>query len=231
MSECKLKNPGLDKAEDTAPFTAIIACGNSNRSDDGVASYVVKQLANLPNRADVRLFDTGTNGMEVMFKARGCSTLILIDASDSGQAPGTLCKVPGAELERIPEPGLNLHNFRWENALYAGQRIFGDEFPNDISVYLIEAENLGLGLRMGMEKHSLLKKSSAYSRCLQKATHLMLLKTFYGNAQRFSNQILPTQLLSMKHSRKKTISASYHFECYAFQSKLLKATLQLTCFQ
>lgn len=148
MSECKLKNPGLDKAEDTAPFTAIIACGNSNRSDDGVASYVVKQLANLPNRADVRLFDTGTNGMEVMFKARGCSTLILIDASDSGQAPGTLCKVPGAELERIPEPGLNLHNFRWENALYAGQRIFGDEFPNDISVYLIEAENLGLGLEL-----------------------------------------------------------------------------------
>ncbi len=148
MSECKLKNPGLDKAEDTAPFTAIIACGNSNRSDDGVASYVVQQLANLPNRADVRLFDTGTNGMEVMFKARGCSTLILIDASDSGQAPGTLCKVPGAELERIPEPGLNLHNFRWENALYAGQRIFGDEFPNDISVYLIEAENLGLGLEL-----------------------------------------------------------------------------------
>lgn len=148
MSECNVKNPELDKAEDTAPFTAIIACGNSNRSDDGVASYVVQQLANLPDRADVRLFDTGTNGMEVMFKARGCSTLILIDASDSGQPPGTLCKVPGAELERIPEPGLNLHNFRWENALYAGQRIFGDKFPNDISVYLIEAENLGLGLEL-----------------------------------------------------------------------------------
>ncbi|WP_372779596.1 hydrogenase maturation protease [Litorivivens sp.] len=148
MSECKLKNPGPGKAEDTSPFTAIIACGNSNRSDDGVASYVVQQLSSLPARADIRLFDTGTNGMEVMFKARGCSTLILIDASDSGQAPGTLCKVPGAELERIPEPGLNLHNFRWENAVYAGQRIFGDEFPNDISVYLIEAENLGLGLTL-----------------------------------------------------------------------------------
>ncbi len=148
MNEGELKNPGAGNVEDREAFTAIIACGNSNRSDDGVASYVVQQLARLPARADVRLFDTGTNGMEVMFKARGCSALILIDASDSGQPPGTLCNVPGAQLERIPEPGLNLHNFRWENAVYAGQRIFGDEFPNDISVYLIEAENLGLGLEL-----------------------------------------------------------------------------------
>ncbi len=152
MSNCELQkhqlSAGVGKPQNIEPFTAIIACGNSNRSDDGVASYILQQLASLPSRADVRLFDTGTNGMEVMFKARGCRALILIDASDSGQSPGTLCKVPGAQLERIPEPGLNLHNFRWENAVYAGQRIFADEFPNDISVYLIEAENLGLGLEL-----------------------------------------------------------------------------------
>ncbi len=129
-------------------FTAIIGCGNSNRSDDGVGAYIIQHLQTLPTRRDIRLFDTGTNGMEVMFKARGCQRLILIDASLSGQPSGALHRVPGEQLASAPEPGLNLHNFRWENALYAGRRIFAEQFPDDVCVYLIEAETVALGLHL-----------------------------------------------------------------------------------
>lgn len=126
----------------------IIGCGNSNRQDDGAGAYVAQKLMSLLKKPhnDVRVFDAGTSGMDIMFQARGCNSLIIIDANQSDSEPGTIFKVPGKELEHIPEPSYSLHNFRWDNALYAGRRIYQDKFPTDITVFLIEAENLDLGV-------------------------------------------------------------------------------------
>ena len=128
---------------------AVIGCGNPNRSDDGAGVAVIQALresAALRERADVRLFDAGTDGMAVMFAARGCATLIVIDSCKTGGEPGALFEVPGAELEAPHQPSLNLHDFRWDHALHAGRRIFGDQFPRDVVVLLVEAGSLALGV-------------------------------------------------------------------------------------
>jgi hydrogenase maturation protease len=96
----------------------------------------------------VQVFDAGTGGMDVMFQARGASRLIIIDASRSGSEPGAIFKVPGRELESEPDAAFSLHDFRWQHALTAGRKIFGAEFPRDVTVFLIEAENLGFGLEL-----------------------------------------------------------------------------------
>jgi hydrogenase maturation protease len=127
----------------------VIGCGNSNRQDDGAGVYVAQQLMSIMKTKpvdNVRVFDAGTAGMDIMFQARGCKALIIIDANQSASEPGTIFEVPGKELENIPEPSYNLHDFRWDNALYAGRRIFQDKFPTDIAVFLIEADNLDLGI-------------------------------------------------------------------------------------
>lgn len=84
--------------------------------------------------------------MAAMFAARGCRTLIVIDASCSGSEPGAIFEVPGAELELRYEPSLNLHDFRWDHALFAGRKIFREDFPSDVVVLLIEAQSVGLGI-------------------------------------------------------------------------------------
>ncbi len=137
----------------------IIGCGNSNRLDDGAGVYVARQLMSImkANPVDqVRVYDAGTAGMDIMFRARGCDALIIIDANQSASEPGTIFEVPGLELENIPEPSYNLHDFRWDNALYAGRRIYQEQFPADIAVFLIEAENLdlGIGLSESVQKAS-----------------------------------------------------------------------------
>ena len=127
----------------------IIGCGNSNRQDDGAGVYVAQQLMSIMkvNPVDkVRVFDAGTAGMDIMFQARGCDALIIIDANQSSSEPGTIFEVPGFELENIPEPSYYLHDFRWDNALYAGRRIYQENFPTKIDVFLIEVENLDLGI-------------------------------------------------------------------------------------
>ena len=56
--------------------------------------------------------------------------------------------MPGHELEGKPPGSFNLHDFRWDHALYSGRQIFKDEFPTDVTVYLIEAKSLELGLEL-----------------------------------------------------------------------------------
>ncbi|MEQ8289317.1 MAG: hydrogenase maturation protease [Gammaproteobacteria bacterium] len=127
----------------------IIGCGNANRSDDAVGIVVAQSLNSYldknPNN-NVNIFDAGTSGMDVMFMARGCEQLIIVDASSTGSDPGAIYEVPGEELENIPAPSYNLHDFRWDNALYAGRKIFKENFPKKVNVYLIEAESLEFGL-------------------------------------------------------------------------------------
>ncbi|MEM8780025.1 MAG: hydrogenase maturation protease [Cyanobacteria bacterium P01_G01_bin.49] len=129
----------------------IIGCGNLNRCDDAVGVIIAQKLQNFSNKypsSKVRIFDCGTAGMEVMFQARGSQKLIIIDACSTGSEPGSIYKVPGKELEELPQPSYSLHDFRWDHALAAGRKIFKDDFPDDVTVYLIEAENLGLGLEI-----------------------------------------------------------------------------------
>lgn len=129
----------------------IIGCGNLNRNDDAVGVIIAQRLQQFITQnphPNVRVYDCGTAGMEVMFQARGSKTLIIIDASSTNSEPGAIFKVPGKELEALPEPSYNLHDFRWDNALAAGRKIFQNDFPQEVTVYLIEAANLGFGLEL-----------------------------------------------------------------------------------
>lgn len=138
----------------SAGLHAVIGCGNLNRSDDGIGVIVAQRLKqwliDTPCEG-VAVFDAGTGGMDVMFQARGATSLILVDACLSGSQPGSIFKLPGEEVTDRPESGYSLHDFRWNHALYAGQRIFGDAFPRDVTVYLVEAANVSLGIELSPE--------------------------------------------------------------------------------
>lgn len=133
---------------------AVVGCGNPARRDDGAGPAVIARLQQcLEPRANVQLLDAGTDGMAVMFSARGCDRLIIVDAARTGVEAGAIYEVPGAELERPYQPGFNLHDFRWDSALHAGRRIFGEAFPADVTVLLIEAQSVdfGVGLSPAVE--------------------------------------------------------------------------------
>jgi hydrogenase maturation protease len=130
---------------------AVIGCGNANRSDDGVGGAVLRLLAarNLDSAPSlVRLLDAGTDGVAVMFAARGCQRLIVVDACRSGAEPGAVFEVPGEALGDTDAPPLATHEFRWDHAIAAGRRIFRDDFPADVTVFLVEAESVGFGIEL-----------------------------------------------------------------------------------
>jgi hydrogenase maturation protease len=135
-------------ADLTTPDIAVLGCGNPNRSDDGAGPRVIAMLREAGLPAQVRLFDVGTDGMTAMYRARGATHLVVVDARVPGGTPGAVYEVPGEIVAAPPAKGAGLHEFRWDHALYAGHRIYGTAFPATVVVLLIEAETLDLGLSL-----------------------------------------------------------------------------------
>jgi hydrogenase maturation protease len=133
-----------------AAAIAVIGAGNPTRGDDGVGSAIIRRLSDgaLGRLAPVvRLYDAGTDGLAVMFAARGCTTLIIVDACRSGELPGAVFEIPAQELDAPALPA-GTHEMRWEHALASGRHIFADQFPTDVRVFLIEAESLEFGIEL-----------------------------------------------------------------------------------
>jgi len=126
----------------------VIGCGNVLRRDDGVGVVVARRLAQRLAQhpiPDVQALDCGTAGFEVMYRARGSSALVLVDAAHTGGEAGAIYEVPGEEVAAVAMPEVNLHAFRWDHAIGVGRAIYKDEFPAEVTVLLVEAAALDYG--------------------------------------------------------------------------------------
>lgn len=132
--------------------TAIMGFGNPCRSDDAVGIYVIEALQKrLTSRDDVSVFDMGTGAFEVLYKLRGHSRIIIVDAVvNSDEAAGTLFAVPAEDVRRAPidDPMVFLHSIKWDQALSYAKKILLDEYPEDITVYLIAIDDTRLEMQI-----------------------------------------------------------------------------------
>jgi hydrogenase maturation protease len=79
--------------------TVVIGVGNTILSDDGVGVHAARLLqddSRLP--AGVTILDGGTLGLELIPYASDASRLLLLDALNSREAPGTLIRMTARDL-------------------------------------------------------------------------------------------------------------------------------------
>jgi hydrogenase maturation protease len=132
--------------------TAIMGFGNPVRSDDAVGCYVIEQLQKKGIESDtITLLDMGTGAFEVLFKLQGHQRIIIVDAViNTGEAVGTLYKVPAEEINAaiIDDPMVFLHSIKWDQALSYAKKILREDYPTDISVYLIAVDNTRIEIEL-----------------------------------------------------------------------------------
>tara|TARA_R110002012_G_scaffold294508_1_gene490673 strand:+ start:295 stop:771 length:477 start_codon:yes stop_codon:yes gene_type:complete len=135
--------------------TAIMGFGNPVRSDDGIGMYVIERLQKIIGQNNgISIFDMGTAAFEVLFGLKGHNRIIMVDAVINSNEPvGTLFKVPAEEVLRAPQddPLVFLHGMKWDQALSYAKKILGDDYPEDIQVYLIAVENTKLETEISNE--------------------------------------------------------------------------------
>jgi hydrogenase maturation protease len=90
-----------------APATSIVlGLGNTLHSDDGIGPLAIERLRSDPRvPADVSLIEGGTLGLELLTYIWDCSYLLVLDAVDVGQPPGTLVRMSSQELQTLPGNG------------------------------------------------------------------------------------------------------------------------------
>jgi hydrogenase maturation protease len=88
------------------PKYVVLGLGNILHSDDGVGPQAIERMrsyARVPE--DVALIEGGTLGLELLPYIWDCSYLLVLDAVDIGQPPGTLVRMSSQELQTLPGKG------------------------------------------------------------------------------------------------------------------------------
>lgn len=128
------------------PRALVIGCGNLLRGDDAAGPVFVRRMWDRGLPEGIHCADGGTGGMDVAFQMRGVPRVILVDACTSGSEPGTLFEVPGTEVENLPPlSGINLHAFRWDHAIAFARWLLKEDYPADVTAYLIEGARFEVG--------------------------------------------------------------------------------------
>lgn len=135
--------------------TAIMGFGNPVRSDDGIGCYVIEKLKERQLNSDfISLLDMGTGAFEVLFQLIGNERIIIVDAVINTDEPsGTIYKVPSSEIEAaiLDDPMVFLHSIKWDQALSYAKKIMNQNYPDDITVYLIAIDNTRLEIDLSNE--------------------------------------------------------------------------------
>lgn len=114
----------------------VLGLGNLVHSDDGVGVHAIHHLqrdARVP--ADVTLIDGGTQGLSLIPHIAGFSRLLVLDAVNAGETPGTLLRFEGRALSGLPGKP-TVHQLGFADLMVA-MKLLGEE-PKEVVVLGIE---------------------------------------------------------------------------------------------
>jgi hydrogenase maturation protease len=87
----------------SASRIVVVGIGNTIRTDDGVGVHALERLRRDPRLpADITFVDGGTLGLELLAYVSDSTHLLLLDAIDVGERPGTMIRMTQEELRGLP---------------------------------------------------------------------------------------------------------------------------------
>ncbi len=116
-------------------------------SDDGVGVRVVQRLAaEFRFPPAVTVLDGGTLGLDLLPRLEGVERLLVVDAVETGGAPGTLVRMTGDEIPVVLETKLSPHQMGLKDLLaVASLQGFA---PQEMVLWGVQPERLGLGMEL-----------------------------------------------------------------------------------
>ncbi|MDY0300433.1 MAG: HyaD/HybD family hydrogenase maturation endopeptidase [Trichlorobacter sp.] len=99
--------------------TLVLGLGNTIMTDDGVGPKVIEILQTgnyeLPDGAE--LLDGGTLGLDLLPYLEGVERLIIVDAVETGEVPGTLIRLEGEDVPIALATRLSAHQMGLKDLL------------------------------------------------------------------------------------------------------------------
>ena len=120
------------------PTILVLGIGNTVMSDDGVGVKVVQLLQDEYRFPDhVEVLDGGTLGLDLLPKLEGISHLIMVDAVETGDKPGTCVRLSGEDLPIALETKISPHQMGLKDLLAVARLL--DHAPDEMTFELTPA--------------------------------------------------------------------------------------------
>jgi len=127
----------------------ILGIGNILLKDEGVGVHVVNKLKEMSLPDTIEIFDGGTAGLDLVDFIAGRKKLIVIDAVNAGEKPGTIYRLTEENLHIKPKAIMSFHEIDFIDALHMS--IVMDEKPEEIVVIGIEPKDMSDGTELSPE--------------------------------------------------------------------------------
>jgi hydrogenase maturation protease len=109
-------------------MTLVLGLGNLVHADDGVGVHAIQRLQRDPRiPPGVALLDGGTHGLGLLPHIAGFARLLVIDAVDAGEVPGTVVRFEGTALNGLPGKA-SVHQLGFADMMVA-LKLLGDSPP------------------------------------------------------------------------------------------------------
>jgi hydrogenase maturation protease len=130
----------------------VLGVGNLLLSDEGVGIHVAQQLETLSLPANVEVIDGGTGGFELISYFSGRKKVIIIDAVDGDDEPGTILRFTPDDLNIELRPSLSAHQTGIEGLLHFSKELSPRPEVVVIGVIPKETRRLGTSLSKTVKK-------------------------------------------------------------------------------
>ena len=125
----------------------VLGLGNSIMTDDGFGVKVVTTLSSRYRfQGPVKLIDGGTLGLDLLPHLEEIETLLIIDALDMREAPGSVFRIEGEDVPRAFASKLSVHQMGLQDLLAVAE--LQGHVPTNLVVWGVQPESIEMGTEL-----------------------------------------------------------------------------------
>jgi hydrogenase maturation protease len=142
----------------------IIGIGQSLRGDDAAGLEAVKlwegHFQSAASQPDIRLEHAETPGLTLLSLLEGAEAAILVDAVQSGAAPGTIHTLEESKLPAFLDGSSSAHGWGVAETLAIGRKTGMLDLPDKIMLVGIEIRQVEMGAGLSPEVQAVLPQAA-----------------------------------------------------------------------
>ena len=147
-------NEGMDEKR-----KVILGLGNLLQKDEGFGIQAINMLAEELSTAEKESFelvDGGVLGLNLLPLVDECSHLLVLDAIDADQPPGTVIELDGPEIPLYADIKLSEHQIGFQEVL--GLSMLRGHLPEHLHLIGVQPEDISTGLSLSPAVQAVLDK-------------------------------------------------------------------------
>ncbi len=125
----------------------VLGLGNLLMNDDAAGLHAIYALQQrYPDRDNFQIIDGGTLGLDLLGHVAWADRLLLLDAINIGEAPGTVARIAGEDINPIFSRRISPHQAGIKDLLDAAE-LLGDR-PDEVELLGVQYDNIQMEMTL-----------------------------------------------------------------------------------